>query len=100
MNGIRAPSPKQAWVARPVQGPMPPVLVWPLGSILLTSSSLDGSRDKLLTPKISQVNLSLGRFLKHKNTQNKVFLFCRVITKIRGVDGKSPKIIANHDYNN
>jgi hypothetical protein len=32
----------------------------------------------------SQVNLSLGRFLKCKNAQNMVFLFCRVITKIRG----------------
>jgi hypothetical protein len=46
------------------------------------------SRDKILTPKKSQVNLSSGRFLKHKNTQKRVFLFCRVITKIRGIDGK------------
>jgi hypothetical protein len=40
-------------------------------------------------PEKFQVNLNLGRFLKHKNTQNRVFLFCTVITKIRGVDGKS-----------
>jgi hypothetical protein len=33
--------------------------------------------------------LSLGRFLKRKNTQNRVFMFYRVITKIRGIDGKS-----------
>jgi hypothetical protein len=41
-------------------------------------------------PEKLQVNLSSGRFLKRKNTQNRVFLFCRVITKIRGIDGKSP----------
>jgi hypothetical protein len=56
----------------------------------LTSSSPDGSRDKILMPKKSQVNLSLGRFLKCENTQNRVFLFYRVITKIRGIDEKSP----------
>jgi hypothetical protein len=28
--------------------------------------------------------------LKLKNTQNRVFLSCRVITKIRGIDEKSP----------
>jgi hypothetical protein len=69
---------------------MPPVLVWPLGPISLTSSSPGGSHDKILMPEKSQVNLSLERFLKRKNTQNRVFLFCRVITKIRGIDGKSP----------
>jgi hypothetical protein len=41
-------------------------------------------------PEKSQVNLSSGRFLKCKNTQNRVFPFCRAITKIRGIDGKSP----------
>jgi hypothetical protein len=56
----------------------------------VTSSSSSGSRDKLLTPEKFQVNLSPGRFLKHKNTQTRVFLFCMVITKIRGIDGKSP----------
>jgi hypothetical protein len=30
---------------------------------------------------------------------NHGFPFCRVITKIRGIDGKSPKINAKHDYN-
>jgi hypothetical protein len=38
----------------------------------------------------SQVNLSSGRFLKLKNMQNRVFLVCTVVTKIRGIDGKSP----------
>jgi hypothetical protein len=46
-----------------------------------------------------QVNLSSGRSLKRQNTQNTIFLLCRVITKIRGVDGKSPLINAKHDYN-
>jgi hypothetical protein len=32
----------------------------------------------------------LGRILKRQNTRNKVFLFCRVITKISGIDGKLP----------
>jgi hypothetical protein len=90
MDGIGAPRPKQAWVARPGQGLMPPMLVWPMGPILLTSSSRDGSHDKILTLKKSHLNLSSGRFLKCKNTQNRIFLFCRVITKIRGIDGKSP----------
>jgi hypothetical protein len=38
----------------------------------------------------SWVNLSSGRFLELKNTQNMVFLSRKVITKIRGIDGKSP----------
>jgi hypothetical protein len=54
------------------------------------TSSPGASHGKILTPKKSQVNLSPGRFLKCKNTQNRVFLFYRVITKIRGIDGKSP----------
>jgi hypothetical protein len=82
--------PKRVWVARPVQGPTPPVLVWPLGLVSLNSSPLDASRGKILMPKKSQVNLSPKRSLKHKNMQNMVFLFCRVITKIREIDGKSP----------
>jgi hypothetical protein len=61
--------------------------MWPSS---LTSCATEGSRDKILTPEKSQVNLSSGRFLKCKKTQNMVFLFCGVITKIRGVDGKSP----------
>jgi hypothetical protein len=64
--------------------PVPPMLIWPLGLSSLTSCALCASRGKILTPKKSQVNLSLGKFLKCKNTQNRVFLFCRVITKIRG----------------
>jgi hypothetical protein len=70
-----------------------PGLVRPLGPISLTSSSLGGSRDKILTPRKSLVNLSSGRFLKRKNTQNRGFPFWIVITKIRGIDGKSPQII-------
>jgi hypothetical protein len=34
-----------------------------------------------------------------KNTQNRVFLFCSVITQIKGIIGKSPKINRNHGYN-
>jgi hypothetical protein len=66
------------------------MLVWPLGLVSLTSSSPGDSHGKILMPEKSQVNSSPGRFLKRKNTQNIVFLFCRVITKIRGIDEKSP----------
>jgi hypothetical protein len=90
MDGIGGSRPKQVWVAWPGQGPAPPGLVWLLGPISLTSSSPVASRGKMLMPKKSQVNLSSGRFLKCKNTQNRVIMFCRVITKIRGIDGKSP----------
>jgi hypothetical protein len=83
MDGSGGSSPKQASVARPSKGPMPP------GLVSLTSSPLGASHGKILTPKESQVNLSPGRSLKRQNTQNRVFLFCRVITKIRGTDGKS-----------
>jgi hypothetical protein len=69
---------------------MPPVLVWPLWPPSLTYYAPEHSLDKILTPEKSQVNLSSGRFLKRQNTQNRVFLLCRVITKIRGIDGKSP----------
>jgi hypothetical protein len=89
IDGVRGSRPKRAWVAWPGRGPMPPVLVWPMGLVSLTSSPPGASRDKILTLQKSQVNLSWGRFLKLKNTQNKVFL-CRVITKIRGINGKSP----------
>jgi hypothetical protein len=41
-------------------------------------------------PKKTLVNLSLGRFLKRKKYTKQVFLFYRVITKIRGIHGKSP----------
>jgi hypothetical protein len=56
----------------------------------LTSCAPEGSHDKILTPKKSQVNLSSGRFLKCQNTQNRDFMFYRAITKIKGIDGKSP----------
>jgi hypothetical protein len=56
----------------------------------LTSSPPGASRGKILMPEKSQVNLSPGRSLKRKNMQNRVLLFCRVITKIRGINGKSP----------
>jgi hypothetical protein len=69
---------------------MPPVFIWPWWPPSLTSCAPEDSNDKILTPKKSQVNLSPGRFLKRKNTQNRVFLFCRVISKIRRIDGKSP----------
>jgi hypothetical protein len=82
--------PKRAWVAQPGQGPTPPVLIWPLGLVSLTSSPPGASRGKILTPKKSQVNLSSGRSLKRKKMQNRVFLFYGVITKIRGINGKSP----------
>jgi hypothetical protein len=65
------------------------MLVWPLGLVSLTSSP-DASRNKILTPEKSQVNLSSEWFLKYKNKQNRIFLFCGVITKIRGINGKSP----------
>jgi hypothetical protein len=45
------------------------MLIWPLGLVLLTSSSPGASRGKKLMPEKSQVNLSSGRFLKHKNTK-------------------------------
>jgi hypothetical protein len=90
MDDIGGSRPKRGWVAQPGLGPTLPGLVRPPWPPSLTSCAPEGSRDKILTPKKSENNLSSGRFLKHKNTQNKVFLFCTVITKIRGVDGKSP----------
>jgi hypothetical protein len=84
MDSSGASRPKQAWVAWPGQGPVPPVLGWCLDFVLLTSSPLGASCGKILTPEKSQVNLSPRRSLKRKNTQNRVFLFYRVITEIRG----------------
>jgi hypothetical protein len=81
MDDIGALRLKRDWVARPGLGPMPPGLVWPSWPTLLTSCTREGSCDKILTPEKSQVNLSLGRFLKYKNTQNRVFMFYRVIPK-------------------
>jgi hypothetical protein len=67
MDGSGGSSPKHAWVAWPGRAPMPPMLVWPLGLVSLTSSPPGASRGKILTPEKSQVNLSPGRSLKHKN---------------------------------
>jgi hypothetical protein len=50
------------------------MLFWASWPLSLTSCAPDGSRDKNI------------------NAQ-------KVITKIRGVDGKSPEINAKHDYN-
>jgi hypothetical protein len=66
MDDIGAPRLKRAWVAWPGQGLVPPGLIWHLGPILLTSSSLGASHGKILTSEKFQVNLSTGRFLKQK----------------------------------
>jgi hypothetical protein len=82
MDSNKGPRPKLDRVARPGQGPVPPVLVWPLGLVSLTSSPPAASRGKILTLEKFLVNLCPRRSLKRKNMQNKVFLFYRVITKI------------------
>jgi hypothetical protein len=81
MDDIGGSRLKRAWVVRPGLGPVPLVLFWALWPPSLTSCAPVASHGKVLAPKKSQVNLSSGRFLKRKNTQNRVFLFCRVITK-------------------
>jgi hypothetical protein len=90
MDGSGGSRLQQGRVARPGRAPAPPMLVRPLGLILLTSSSSGVSRDKIIMLQKSQVNLSPERSLKLKNTQNRVFLSYRVITKIREINGKSP----------
>jgi hypothetical protein len=91
----------QRWTASEVRGSnyprwrglaraVPPGIFWRSWPPSLTSCALDGSHDRILMPKKSQVKFSSGRSPKRQNTQKRVFLFCRVITKIRGVDGKSP----------
>jgi hypothetical protein len=45
---------------------------------------------KNIDARKTPLNLSPGRILKCQNTQNRYFLFFRVITKIRGIDGKFP----------
>jgi hypothetical protein len=55
------------------------------GLLSLGSSAPGPSVDKILSLEKFPINLISFRFLKVKNTQNRVFLFCRVITKIRGV---------------
>jgi hypothetical protein len=84
MVDIGGPSLKQDRVAQPGLGPAPPGLFWASWPPSVTCCAPSASRGIILTPKKSHVNLSLGRSLKRKNTQNRVFLFCRVITKIRG----------------
>jgi hypothetical protein len=41
----------------------------------------------------------LLRSLKDTYTQNKVFIFSKVVTQIKGVIGKSPKINIKYEYN-
>jgi hypothetical protein len=66
MDDIRGSSLNRAWVARSGLGPTPPLLFWASWPPSLTSCALEDSRDKILTPKKFQVNLSLKRFLKCK----------------------------------
>jgi hypothetical protein len=53
MDDIGGSRPKRGWVARPGWGPMPPVPVWPLGLVSLTSSPPGASRGKILMPEKS-----------------------------------------------
>jgi hypothetical protein len=76
MGGSGGSRRQQAWVAQPGLVAVPPGLVRPLGLVLLTSSSPGTSRDEILTLQKSWVNLSPGRSMKLKNTQNRVFLSC------------------------
>ena len=48
---------------------------------------------KIIIHEKSPVNLSPYRSLKRENTQNRVFLSCRVITKIKGTLREIPKNI-------
>jgi hypothetical protein len=66
------------------------MLVWALVAHFSFSSSQVTSYVKIFIPEKSSINLSCGRSLKRQHTYKKVFLFFRVITKIRGIDGKSP----------
>jgi hypothetical protein len=70
-------------------GHVPPLLVWAQVAPSLASSSQVYSQVKIGTPEKSPIYLSSGRSLKHQNTQNRYFMFGRIITKIRGIDGKS-----------
>jgi hypothetical protein len=71
-------------------GPTPPMLLWDVVAPSRASSSHVYSQVKIWTLEKASVNLSLGKSLKHQNTQNMYFLFCRVIAKIRKIDRKSP----------
>jgi hypothetical protein len=75
-------------------------VVWPsdratcalLGLVahLMTSCAPEGSRDKLLTSKKISGQFKFGKVSETSKYTKQVFLFNRVITKIRGIDGKSP----------
>jgi hypothetical protein len=68
---------------------MTTVLFWASWPPSLTSCAPDASCDKILMLEKSQANLSSRRSPKRQNTQNRVFLSRRVITKIIGIDEKS-----------
>jgi hypothetical protein len=68
----------------------PPVLVWTSLALSFTSSSHALSPEKIITLEKSYFRLSFGRFLKLKSTQNRRFLFCKVINLINGIDEKYP----------
>jgi hypothetical protein len=74
----------------PGVGLAPLGLVWSVVAPSHASSSQVYCQVKIGTPEKGTVNLSSKRSLKCQNTQNRYFLFCRVITKIRRIDGKSP----------
>ena len=77
-------------LARPSKVGAPPGLFWPSGLSRWASRAHAASPDEKMTLQKSQVNLTPYRSLKVKNTQNRVFLFCRVINQIKGIIGKSP----------
>jgi hypothetical protein len=89
MDGSGGSSLKRDRVAWPGLGPMSPGLFWASWPPSLTSCAPGVSRGNILLPEKFQANLNLRRSLKRKNTQNRVFMFCRVITKIRGTNRKS-----------
>jgi hypothetical protein len=68
----------------------PHVSFGPRGQPCWLLCALGASHGKILMIQKFWVNLSSGRFLKLINMQNRVFLSYRVITKIRGINGKSP----------
>jgi hypothetical protein len=51
MDGNGGSMLKRAWVAQPGQGPAPPVLIWPLGLVSLTSPPPGASHGNILMPK-------------------------------------------------
>ena len=90
---------ERAWVACPGRLGAPLVLFWASEPVSWGPSAPDASRDEISTLEKSQLNLTSFSPLKDKNTQNREFLFCRVKTKIKGIIGKSPKIIIKHEHN-